>query len=87
MRLPWRCGALVAIALVATARAQDQPLNLQDLVTEALRENPEILAAQKRYEAARQRPRQESSLPDPTLSAGYFSNGNPLPGRPRKGAD
>ena len=80
MPLPWRGGALAAIALVAAARAQDKPLNLQDLVNEALRENPEILAAQKHYEAARQKPRQESSLPDPTLSAGYFSNGNPLPG-------
>ena len=79
MRFHLRCGALVVFACAATARAQ-QHVQLQDLVAEALRNNPEILAAQKRYEAARQRPRQESSLPDPTLSVGYASNGNPLPG-------
>src|SRR5205814_469880 len=43
--------------------------------------SPEILAAQKRYEAARQRPSQESSLPDPMVSVGYASNGGPLPGQ------
>ena len=55
-------------------------LQVGDLVAEALRNNPEILAAQKRYEAARQRPTQASSLPDPMFSPGYTSNGNPLPG-------
>ena len=54
---------------------------LQDLVREALARNPEILAAGKRYEAARQRPVQESSMPDPTVSVGYASNGGPLPGQ------
>src|SRR5579864_5274051 len=80
MPLPWRGGALVALAVLAGARAQDKPLELQDLINEALRDNQEILAAQKRYEAARQRPTQQNSLPDPTLSLGYWSNGNPLPG-------
>jgi outer membrane protein TolC len=50
------------------------------MVSEALQNNREILAAQKRYEAARQRPSQASSLPDPMFSPGYTSNGNPLPG-------
>jgi outer membrane protein TolC len=54
--------------------------SLDELVEEALRANPEIIAAQKRYEAMRQRPAQESSLPDPMLSVGYNSTGNPLPG-------
>ena len=48
---------------------------LQDLVREALARNPEVQAAEKRYEAARQRPAQESSLPDPMVSMGYASNG------------
>ena len=55
-------------------------LKLNELVAEALENNPEIRSAQKRYEAARQRPNQESSLPDPVFSPGYSSNGNPLPG-------
>ncbi len=65
---------------VQTAHGQKGRLNLDDLLTEALSNNPEILAAQKRYEAARQRPSQASSLPDPMFSPGYTSNGNPLPG-------
>jgi outer membrane protein, heavy metal efflux system len=54
--------------------------SLGALIAEAQRVNPEILAAQKRYEAARQRRWRESSLPDPMLSVGWTSNGNPLPG-------
>lgn len=52
---------------------------LSALVEEALHNNREILAAQKKYEASRQRPSQESSLPDPTLSLGYTANGAPYP--------
>jgi outer membrane protein TolC len=54
--------------------------SLNDAVTEALARNPEITAAVRRYEAARQRPAQERSLPDPMLSVGYNAVGNPLPG-------
>jgi len=60
--------------------AAGQELRLSDLVAEALANNPEIQAAQKSYEAARQRPSQASSLPDPMFSPGWTSNGNPLPG-------
>jgi len=80
MRFRIRFLALAALASIPVARAQEKRLELNDLIEEARRGNPEILAAQKRYEASRQRPSQESSLPDPTLSLGYSSNGNPLPG-------
>jgi len=50
------------------------------LMEEALRNNREILAAQKKVEALRQRPARESSLPEPTLSLGWTSNGQPWPG-------
>jgi outer membrane protein, heavy metal efflux system len=66
--------ALIAVLPVFAAA---QPLS--DLVDEALRNNREILAAQKRYEAARQRPAEASSLPDPTVSLGYTANGGPWP--------
>jgi len=59
------------------ALAAAQPLPA--LIDEALRNNREILAAQKKYEAARQRPAQASSLPDPTVSLGYSSSGAPYP--------
>jgi len=71
---------LAALANAATGLAAE-PSRLDDLIREALAGNPEILAAQKKYEAARQRPSQESSLPDPVLSLGYASNGGPLPGQ------
>ena len=60
--------------------AAGQELRLRDLESEALTNNREILAAQKSYEAARQRPSQVSSLPDPMFSPGYTSNGYPWPG-------
>jgi outer membrane protein TolC len=64
------------VALCYPAMAQPLPA----LVREALQNNREILVAQKRYEAVRQRPTQDSSLPDPMVSLGYNSVGNPLPG-------
>lgn len=70
-------GLLLTSALIGWG--QEERLKLDDLVAEALRNNPEILAAQKRYEAARQRPTQASSLPDPMLSLGYTSAGSPRP--------
>lgn len=54
--------------------------DLASLLGEALDHNPEILAAQKKYEAARQRPSQASSLPDPMFSPSYVSSGAPWPG-------
>jgi cobalt-zinc-cadmium efflux system outer membrane protein len=75
------CGLF--ITLIFSLRAEAQPparLRLADVVAEALAKNPEIIAAQKRYDAARQRPTQERSLPDPMVSAGYSANGRPWPG-------
>jgi outer membrane protein TolC len=66
------------LVLVLLSPAFAQPLDA--LLAEALRNNREILAAQKKYEAARQRPSQAGALPDPTLSLGYTSVGGPWPG-------
>jgi outer membrane protein TolC len=77
----WSAIAALASAWCGWAAEPIQPIQLNELIREALTRNPEILAAQKRYEAARQRPSQERSLPDPTLSLGYASNGGPLPGQ------
>ena len=60
--------------------AQGERTDLKDLLAEALNNNPEIVAAQKRYEASRQRPSQVSSLPDPMFSPGFSSSGRPWPG-------
>ncbi len=76
-----RASFVVLISLIcglAPARAEDR-LSLRALLGEALRSNPEVLAAQKRYEAARQRPRQATGLPETMISLGYASTGSPRP--------
>ena len=69
---------LVLALLAACGAASGQ--TLEELVKEALSRSPDVMAAQKRYEALRQRGRAESALPDPMLSFGWNSSGNPLPG-------
>lgn len=70
--------ALACGLSVATLPSAAQPL--PELISQALAGNRDILVAQKRYESMAQRPQQASSLPDPTLSLGYVSNGWPWPG-------
>ena len=55
-------------------------VTLETLVAEAVANNPEIASARHRVDAARERPAQERSLPDPTISMGYDSSGRPWPG-------
>ena len=55
-------------------------LRLDDLRRELLRSNPDLQAAQKRYEALLARPAQESALPDPRITMGWISTGWPYPG-------
>ena len=55
-------------------------LSLDDLVQVAIRDNHEIRAAQKKYEASLSRRSVVSSLPDPRLSLASINAGNPLPG-------
>ena len=74
-----KLSLLAGIASCVPVCAQGQ-FSLKELVEEARAHNQEILAAQKKYEGARQRPSQAGSLPDPVFSPGYNSNGNPLPG-------
>lgn len=72
-------GPLLLLALAATVHAEET-LKLDDLVQEAIRNNPELQAAQKRVEAARQRPKQEGALANPMISVGYAAVGGLLPG-------
>ncbi len=71
---------VVAMVFASDMFGQSARTDLNDLLAEALNNNPEIVAAQKRYEASRQRPSQVSSLPDPMFSPGYNSSGRPWPG-------
>jgi outer membrane protein TolC len=69
------CWIWLALPVLGT------PSEINALIQEALRKNPEILAAQKKLEASRQRPAMEKSLPDPMMGVGYQSAGGPLPGQ------
>jgi outer membrane protein TolC len=50
-------------------------LKLQDLIDEALKKNPQILAAESGVSASRYRIPQEESLPDPMVMFGYQNDG------------
>ncbi len=90
-----RCAALVLLiggVLQPGAAGAQEPLRpslntqasgrlaLDAVIAEAIARHPSIAAAQQRYDAARERPVQARSLPDPMVSAGYNASGNPLPG-------
>jgi outer membrane protein TolC len=73
---------LILFALSISLAARDVPRGrLEPLLAEALRRNPEILAARKKLEAMRQKPAMERSLPDPMISVGYASVNGPFPGQ------
>jgi outer membrane protein TolC len=63
---------LLVLAAPSVTAGADAPPNLEvdRLVDEALRHNPEILAAQEKAEAARQKIPQASALEDPMLGVG-----------------
>jgi len=55
------------------AQSEDETLKLDQLIDEALKNNPELKAARSRADAYRERPPQVSSLEDPRITLG-FSN-------------
>lgn len=59
--------------------AATAPVLLNDLVTEALEQNPEIKAMQRSFDMMRARVPQAKALPEPMLSYGYMGNAVPLP--------
>lgn len=78
MRLsPRSLGRSVFLLLLLCTRvlAQEPPLRLADLMDEARKNNPEILAAQARAKAAHERIPQAGALPDPMVSVGYENEG------------
>jgi len=76
-------GAIVLTALFTASymRAQTSPVpplgdpGLNALIDEALARNPDVLAAQEAGSAARSRPAQGRSLPNPMLSTAYTNDG------------
>jgi cobalt-zinc-cadmium efflux system outer membrane protein len=77
--------ASLLFLLVATpARAQETPtanfaVKLDDLLTEAERNNPQIQAARHGWNSTKQVPTQVSTLPDPQFVLQHVSVGSPRP--------
>jgi cobalt-zinc-cadmium efflux system outer membrane protein len=80
----WRAASVAVMATAFSAWVLAAPVSaqvpardavLEALVQEALENNPDLRAAQEALLAARQRPTQVSSLPDPVLSVNYTNEG------------
>ncbi len=75
----------VALALAATAYANGQaaapaaPTPLSELLAEASANNAQISAANHRWQAAKDVPRQVTTLPDPTVTYQNLGVGSPKP--------
>jgi outer membrane protein TolC len=70
-----RTFILTLMVFLLGTPAYAQELKLSDLVEEALKNSPEILASQAKIEAARYRVPQAKSLPDPMFMFGYQNEG------------
>ncbi len=64
---------LVLVPLSSWAQPETPRLNVDQLVEEALQNNPEILAAKKKWEAYKERIPQASALEDPMFSFGIIN--------------
>jgi len=65
----------IVLAVFLGGTALGEEYQLQDLVNEALLNNPEVQASQARIEASRYRVPQARSLPDPMFMFGYQNDG------------
>ena len=60
--------------------ADQETVSLDQLIGELVKNNPQIQAAESRYQAAAARPSQMRTLPDPVVSfVSRNGSGNPLP--------
>ena len=65
--------------IIAEMNETDAPLDVKWLIQEAMEHNPEIIASQKRLNAAKTKISQAKSLDDPSIRAGsYDMSNNPI---------
>jgi outer membrane protein, heavy metal efflux system len=64
----------------AEAQAANQPTPLAQLIAEALKKSPQVIAALRAWQGAAQVPSQVSTLPDPEVMIQHVSAGTPIPG-------
>ena len=67
----WKVFVLAVMAVLLGTSAFAQELELSELIEEALKNNPDILASRAKIEAAKHRIPQSRSLPDPMFMFGY----------------
>lgn len=63
----------ILLPLSSLAQPEKAQINLDQLIEEALHNNPEILAAKKKWEVFKEKIPQASALPDPMLGIGIVS--------------
>lgn len=64
---------LIFLFFISDGQTEDMRLRLDQLIEEALQNNPEILASKKRWEAYKEKPSQTSVLENPMLGLGIVS--------------
>jgi outer membrane protein TolC len=64
---------LILVPFSSSAQSEKQRLNVDQLVEEALQNNPEILAAKQKWEVFKEKVPQARALPDPMLGFGIIS--------------
>jgi cobalt-zinc-cadmium efflux system outer membrane protein len=69
----------IMLFVALTLSAADQPTPLSALLDEATRNNPDILAARRGWQAASQVPSQVATPPDPQVTIQHVSVGSPRP--------
>ncbi len=72
-------ASFIVLTLALKLSAADQPTPLSALLEEATRNNPDILAARRGWQAATQVPSQVSTPPDPQVTIQHVSVGSPRP--------
>jgi outer membrane protein TolC len=72
-------AGFLVLLFVPGLSAAGLPTPLSALLDEAARNNPDILAARRGWQAATQVPSQVSTPPDPQLTVQHFSVGSPRP--------
>jgi cobalt-zinc-cadmium efflux system outer membrane protein len=72
-------ASFIVLFLALKLSAADVPTSLSALLEEATRNNPDILAARRGWQAATQVPSQVSTPPDPQVTVQHVSVGSPRP--------
>ena len=79
MNVPGCIAAVLAAAGLLSSTPVGHAASLSELMEEARRNNPDILAARRAWQAAAQVPTQVTTMPDPTVSVQHLSVGSPRP--------